>query len=328
MNYPDANDQPMPPAPDLSLAHLWTLSEVARHGSFSRAAASLYLSQPAVSLHVRLLEERLGLALLDRVGKRAFPTRAGEALLVHAARAFAEIEAARQAIERMRGVVSGRVRLGTGATASIYLLPPVLRRLRARYPALELSVVTGNAPEMAAAVTRNELDLAIVTLPVRSRELTVTPLFTDPLVAIVPPDRAWRRRAPLAPAELGRHPLILYERGGTIRRVIDDWFRHAGVTPRIAMELGNAEAIKELVSAGLGLSVSSAISIRDEVAAGQLRAFRLDPPLSRRLGLLRRRDKPVSPALEVVLAALEDRKGPIARAGLRAVARWGKVDPP
>jgi DNA-binding transcriptional LysR family regulator len=317
----------MVPPSDLSLAHLWTLSEVARHGSFSRAAATLHLSQPAVSLHVRQLEERLGLPLLDRVGKRAFPTRAGEALLAHAARAFAEIEAARQSIERMRGVVSGRVRLGTGATASIYLLPPVLRRLRARYPELELVVVTGNAPEMAAAVTRNELDLAIVTLPVRARELTVSLLFTDPLVAIAPAERAWRRRAPLTPAELGRHPLILYERGGTIRRVIDDWFRRAGVSPRIAMELGNAEAIKKLVSAGLGLSVSSAISIREEVAGGQLRAIRLDPPLARRLGLLRRRDKPPSPALEVIVAALEDRKGSLARAGLRAVSRWGKVEP-
>ncbi len=292
------------PPLDVNPAHVRTLREVVRRGSFSRAAQDLHLSQPAVSLHIRLLEERLGVALVERAGKRAFATRAGELLLEHAARAFAELEAARQALAALEGVVGGRVRVGTGATASIHLLPPVLRRLRNRYPAVELVIVTGNSPEMAAAVVANQLDLAVVTLPVSARALVVDPLRVDSLVAIAPAGREWRRRTPLTPRELARHPLILYERGGTIRRVIDEWFRKGGATPHVAMELGNAEAIKKLVGAGLGLSLASSMAVTQEVRARSLVAIPVSPPLARRLGVVRRRDKTVTPALQVVLDAL------------------------
>ena len=290
---------------DINPIHVRTLREIARHGSFSRAAESLRLSQPAVSLHMRQLEARCGVGLLERVGKRAFPTRAGALLLEHAARAFAELDAAQEALRQLRGVVAGRLRLGTGATASIHLLPPLLRRMRARYPELELIVVTGNAPEIATAVANNELDVGIVTLPVSGRQLQVTSLLTDPLVAVAPPGQEWPRRGGLTAAELARHPLIVYERGGTIRRVIDGWFRRGGARPRVVMELGNEEAIKKLVGAGLGISVSPAMAVRDEVRAGALQTRPLSPALARRLGLVRRRDKPETPALRVFLAALD-----------------------
>jgi len=305
---------------DLNPVHVRTLQEIARHGSFSRAAESLRLSQPALSLHMRQLESRCGTALLERVGKRAFPTPAGSLLLQHAARAFAELEAAQEALRQLRGVVAGRLRLGTGATASIHLLPPLLRRMRARYPELELVVVTGNSPEIAAAVASNELDVGLVTLPVTGRQLMVTPLLLDPLVAVGPPTQEWPARGGLTAAELARHPLIVYERGGTIRRVIDGWFRRGGARPRVVMELGNEEAIKKLVGAGLGVSVSPAMAVRDEVRSGALRMRLLSPPLVRRLGVVRRRDKPGTPALRVFLAALEGING-LARCSRRRAER-------
>lgn len=286
--------------------HVRTLQEIARHQSFSRAAQALNLSQPAVSHHIRHLERELGQRLLERVGKRAIPTAAGDILLAHAARAFAELEAARQALQERRGVVAGRLRVGTGATASTYLLPPLLGRLRARHPDLELVVVTGNAAGMAAAVTAADLDVAVVTLPARGRALLLTPLLLDPLVAIAPRREPWRRRRPVGAAELAREPLILYERGGTIRRVIDAWFRRSGATPRVVMDLGNGEAIKKLVAAGLGLSLVPAMSVRAEVRAGELAALPLAPPLGRRLGVIRRRDRVPSPGLRVFLDGLAD----------------------
>src|ERR671934_668420 len=160
---------------ELSPIHVRTFAEVVRHASFSRAAETLHVSQPAVSHHIRHLESALGARVLERVGRRAFPTAAGEVLLAHAGRAFAELEAARQAIHRLRGVVAGRVRIGTGATASIYFLPEALRRLRARHPEVDLAVVTGNSGELAAAVAASELDIAVLTLPVHGRQLVATP---------------------------------------------------------------------------------------------------------------------------------------------------------
>jgi DNA-binding transcriptional LysR family regulator len=320
---------------DLQVAHLRTLQAIARHGSFSRAAQALNLTQPAVSMQVRHLERALGLSLLERVGKRAFPTRAGQLLLTHADRALRELEAGVERVQGLRGVVAGRVRLGTSASISIYLLPPALRRFRARYPETEIVIVTGNAAEITRAIVANTLDVGIVSLPVRDRELTVTPFFHDELVAIAatewgaprwPPTRsAAARRSRAAPRSRDRftssgprwpktvdaptlagYPLILFEAGATLRRVIDGWFHRAGVAPRSPMDLGNTEAIKKLVEAGLGLSVTSWFSVKSEVRAGTLTAMRLTPPLERQIGLVRRRDKPNTPALDAFVAALED----------------------
>jgi DNA-binding transcriptional LysR family regulator len=291
---------------DLQVTHLRTLQAIAQHGSFSRAAQALRLTQPAVSMQLRHLERALGLPLLERVGKRAFPTRAGQLLLTHADRALRELEAGVERVQALRGVVAGRVRLGTSASISIYLLPPALRRFRARYPETEVVVVTGNAAEITRAIVANALDVGIVSLPVRDRELAVTPFFRDELVAIAPPERAWRRLKVVDPPTLAGHPLILFEAGATLRRVIDGWFHRAGVAPRAPMELGNTEAIKKLVEAGLGLSVTSWFSVKSEVRAGALTAMRLAPPLERQLGLVRRRDKPRTPPLDAFVAALED----------------------
>lgn len=282
------------------------MQTIARSGGFSRAGEILHLSQPAISHHVRHLERVLGVPLLVRRGRRASPTEAGAVLLEHAGRAFKVLDEAREAIQRLRGRVAGRVTVGTGATASIYLLPALLRRLRARHPDLELVVVTGNAGEIASAVSRGELDVGVVTLPIAvGRGLLVSPFYVDRLVAIAPPDRRWRRRAPMTAAELAREPVILYERGGTIRRVVDDWFRRGRATPRVAMELGNAEATKKLVGAGLGLSVVSEIAVKADARAGALNLIPLRPALHRRIGVVRRRERSPRPALLAFMTALE-----------------------
>jgi DNA-binding transcriptional LysR family regulator len=306
---------------DLSLAHLRTLEAIARHGSFSRAARELNLTQPAVSMQIRGLEQRLGLPLLERVGKRAFPTRGGEVLLAHAARALRELAAGVERLHELRGVVAGRLRLGTSASISIYLMPPALRRFRARYPETELIVVTGNAPEITRAIVGNDLDVGLVSLPVRDRALLVTPFFRDELVAVAPPERAWRRRRSITPVDLAREPLILFESGATLRRVIDGWFHRAGVSPRAPMELGNTEAIKKLVEAGLGLSVTSWFSVRQETRARTLAAMRLDPPVYRHIGLVRRRDKPKTPALDAFLAELDVLRRALEHGGRRPGGR-------
>jgi DNA-binding transcriptional LysR family regulator len=291
---------------DINPVHVRTLQAIARSGSFSRAGETLHLSQPAISHHMRHLERVIGVPLLIRRGRRAATTEAGAVLLEHAGRAFQVLDEAHEAIQRLRGHVAGRVTVGTGATASIYLLPALLRRLRARYPALELVVVTGNAGEITSAVARGELDIGIVTLPIPAgRGLLVSPFYVDRLVAIAPPERRWRRRAPMTAAELAHQPVILYERGGTIRRVVDDWFRRGRAIPRVAMELGNAEATKKLVAAGLGLSVVSEIAVKAEARAGALRLIPLRPALHRRIAIVRRRDRSPRPALLAFMTELE-----------------------
>ncbi|HUF92815.1 MAG TPA: LysR family transcriptional regulator [Candidatus Limnocylindria bacterium] len=290
---------------DLQLTHLRALEAIGRHGSFSRAARELRLTQPAVSMQIRLLERQVGVPLLERMGKRAFPTAAGAVMLDHAARAVRELRAGFARVQELRGVVAGQVRLGTSAAISVYLLPRALRAFRAQFPAVELVVMTGLASDIARLVVANELDLGLVTLPLRDRALAVTPFYRDELVAIAPADRAWPRRRPVTAAELAREPLILFDHGSTVRRVIDQWFHRAGVAPRAAMELGNTEAIKKLVEARLGMSVTSEFSVKADVAAGLLAARRLDPPLFRQIGLVRRRGTALPPPVQAFAAALE-----------------------
>src|SRR2546425_342179 len=179
-----------------ALTQARALDAVVRHGSFSRAAAELGLTQPAVSMQVRQLETALGLPLVERMGKRAFATRAGELLLEHSARAVRELETAVQMLQRLRGRGAGRIRIGTSASLSIYVLPPVFRSFRARHPDVALIVVTGNAPEIARAIVANQLDIGITSLPVRERELTVLPFCEDDQAAIAPRPTPWRARRP------------------------------------------------------------------------------------------------------------------------------------
>ncbi len=304
----------------VDLTHLRTLQEIVRHGGFSRAARALHRSQPAVSHHIRQLEAELGVRLLERAGRRAVPTAAGATLLAHAGPALEQLELARQSVQRLRSRVAGRVSLGTGATLATYVLPAVLGPLRRRYPELELVVSTGNAADVVAAVSDHSLDVGIVTMPGALRHLDVTPWAVDALVAIAPPGPRWRR-GPVDAAELAHHPLICYERRGGIRAVIDEWFRRAGVAPRIAMELGNAEAIKRLVEAGLGVGLTSAITVGADASAGRLVVRSLAPPLTRGLALVRRRDAPGRPALDALLAALEAARPRASRALAPAAGR-------
>lgn len=289
---------------DMQLGPLRALQAVARFGSFSRAATHLALTQPAVSMQIRQLEDSLGVRLLERAGRRVRPTAAGTLLLEHAARALGELARAVERLHALRGVVAGPVRLGTGTAISMYLLPPLLRVLRARHPAVDLIVTTGTAADMTRAVADADLDLGVVSLPVRRRELSVTPFITDEFVAIAAP-RHWRRRPPLDAAALQHERLILDQQGAMSRRLVDEWLRRRGVAPSIQAELGNTEATKELVMAGLGVSIASWFSVRREVAARRLAFRRLRPALLYPLGVVRRRGPEPAAPLAAVLGALD-----------------------
>jgi DNA-binding transcriptional LysR family regulator len=287
---------------ELNLDQLRTFIEVIQASSFSGAAARLNLTQPAVSLQIRQLETRLGVRLIERVGRRATPTAAGAELLAYAGQIEAAVATAVEAMAEHATGMIGRVRLGTGATACIYLLPPVLRALRQRLPSLEIVVSTGNAVDILRLLEENALDLGLVALPAPGRAFAVTPLLEEEFVAVVPAE-ADDLPPEVTPAVLARRPVVLYEPGGQTRRIVDDWFAAAGISLKPAMALGSVEAIKELVGAGLGCAVLP----RMAMPPGETRlvAHSLSPRLHRQLGLVLRRDKPLTRGLREMIAALQ-----------------------
>ncbi|MBO9680825.1 MAG: LysR family transcriptional regulator [Acidovorax sp.] len=291
----------------LSLDQLHGFTTALELGSFSAAAQRLGLTQPAVSLQVRQLEKRLGTALVERTGRVLRPTAAGSALLAHAVRIDAAVSDAIDAVNHHASGTVGRVRLGTGATACIFLLPPVLGALRQRFPGLEITVSTGNTADIVQAVEDNTLDLGLVTLPAAGRALEVTPVLDDAFVAIAPPGTGLPAR--VSAAALARHPVLLYEPGGQTRRLADAWFARAGVALQPAMSLGSVEAIKALVAEGLGCAVLPGMAMRDAAPArGKARQAvevrPLTPPLRRTLALVVRRDKRLHRGLRETLDAL------------------------
>jgi len=296
------------PNPALNLDHLRTYALIIETGSFSGAAERLGLSQPAISLQVRQLEQRLGVRLVERVARRATPTPAGLDLLAGIQQVNTAVDGVMAAMASHSSNVEGRVTLGTGATACLYLLPQILRSLRIRFPRLSVVVSTGNTADFVKAVEGNTLDLALVTLPVKRRALVTTPLLNDEFVAI-----ASRREAPLpakiTPAFLARRELVLFEPAANTRVIIDQWFRDAGHAPKPIMELGSVEAIKEMVAAGLGCSILPAMAVTGPGQHPELVVHPLHPRLQRTLALVMRGDKPVNKALHQVIAAITQRAG-------------------
>ncbi len=290
----------------LNLDQLITFATVVEHGGFTEAAGRLGLTQPAVSMQIRNLEERFGVRLVERVGKRALPTAAGRDLLPFIRRLREEMEAAAVAMGRHRAGKVGRVRIGTGATACIYRLPPILTALRRAHPGLEIIVVTGNTPDILDAVEGGSLDLALVTLPAGRPGLSIEPVCAEELVCVGPGDGVRSPAPGVAPAALADQTLILYERGGTMRAVIDGWFMAGGIQPRPAMELGNVEAIKNLVAAGLGRSILPSVTVESPQDCDRFAVQPLTPPLIRKLGLVLRRDKVLDAGVRAMVKAITD----------------------
>lgn len=288
----------------LNLDQLQAFALVVETGSFSAAAERLSLTQPAVSLQVRQLEHRLGVRLVERVGRRAQPTAAGCDFLAHIRRIDQAVTDALKATASHRSGDRGRLRLGTGATACTYLLPPILRDLRRCMPKLEIIVRTGNTPDILRAVDDNKLDAALVTLPAPGRMFQVTPVYDDELVAVFAVGEAPTRPTSITPETLIARPLVVYDSDGHTRRIIDDWFLRAGFSVKPVMELGNVEAIKELVAAGLGCSVLPRLCVAGSRQRATLDARSLSPRLRRSLGLVLRRDKTLDRGLRELIRAL------------------------
>jgi DNA-binding transcriptional LysR family regulator len=291
----------------LNLDQLAAFVSVVDLGSFTAAADKAGLTQPAVSLQVKLLEQRLGVKLIERVGRRAQPSPAGLDLLPHARRIIQACSIAEEAMTPFREGSVGRVRIGSGGTASIHLLPRAIAMAKTRMPDLEIIVRVGNIDEILRDLEANALDLAVVALPASGRSLEVEPFHEDELLAVAPKGSVMPEGGPDVEFMKTR-TLLLYE-GGNTRRATNEWFETGGAQPEPAMEFGSVEAIKELVAAGLGWSILPEMALRRE-RSDRLVTSPLKPRLVRQLGMVLRRDKHLTRGLREVMKALRDFQTP------------------
>ena len=289
---------------EFNLDQLRSFLAIVDLGGFSAAARHLNLSQPAVSVQIRALESRLGLRLLERLGKRAFPTAAGSELAGHARQILAAAETAALAMRRHRDGFLGKVRIGTGRATLTYLLPPVLRRLRDEHPNIDVTVETGTTLGMIEGIAANRLDIGVVTLPAVHPGIEVLPVDERELVAILPAGDGPPPPARLVPADLAARTLVLEDLNSNLTNLVLDWLAAGGVRPEPVLTYDSLEAVKAIVGTGLGYSILQREAAADGVAADRLHVHSLEPRLMRTLALAWRRDKPMGRALALVRDAL------------------------
>ena len=254
----------------ITLRQLRTFKTVADLSSFSLAAQRLKLSQPSISYQVKELEEALGLPLLDRLGKRVQLTEAGTLLYGYARRMLDVLDDATVALEEMRGIKRGTLRVGASTTVGIYLLPAALGAFKRLHPGLVISLEIGTRARVQEQVLGNELDLAVVGPALKDPGLAIVPFLSDELVVIAPAGHPLAGRRGLTLEDLADQPFVMREAASGSRWSLEKAARKDGVKLQVAMELGSNGAIKHAVESGLGLAVLSRFACALEIASGRL----------------------------------------------------------
>jgi DNA-binding transcriptional LysR family regulator len=254
---------------------------VAENHSFSIAAERIFLSQPAISKRIAILESQLGTALFDRIGRQIHLTEAGRSLLPRARKIINEVEDSRRAIANLSHKIEGRLSIGTSHHIGLHRLPPVLRQYIQSYPDVELDLHFMDSEEACRAVERGELELGIVTLPLTPNEhLKLKPVWQDRLQLVTGRDHPFVGHRSIKLEALGQHSAILPASGTYTRQLVESTFNACGIIPKSIIDTNYLETIKMLVSVGMGWSILPATMLDETIVSYKLKPFNI----SRQLG--------------------------------------------
>ena len=282
----------------MELRHLRYFEAVARLNHVTRAAAELHVAQPALSKQLRDLEDELGVALFDRVGRRVRLTEAGEALLPHARAVIAQVEAARAAMAERVGLRRGLATIGAPPTVGTNLLPAALAAFNRRYPGIELRLREAGVSTLLEQLAAGLADIAVVTLPVDDPNLAVAPLFTEELVLAVAAHHSLAESEGVELASLAAEPFVLSPPNYELRDATVDACRRAGFAPHVVLDGGEMDTLLRFVAAGLGVALVPRLALvgQRDIAAVPIS----DQRLSRSLAIVWRDDRVASPAARAV----------------------------
>ncbi|HEV2676348.1 MAG TPA: LysR family transcriptional regulator [Aliidongia sp.] len=260
----------------MNLHLLRLFATVARHGSFSRAAEALHLSQPAVSKGVRDFEAQVGSRLLERGGPGGVAlTEAGSLLMRHAATLFGAERAAEEELAALRGLQRGTLSVGASTTVATYQLPPILGAFHKRHPDIELRLTSANTRAIAELLSARDLDIALVEGPVDEPGIEVLPWRTERMILIAAPDhRLAQSGRPVTTQDVADEIVIVREPGSGTRDVALAALETYHIVPRRILEVGSTEAIKQIVAGGYGVAIVSAAAAADQIALGKLAVLR------------------------------------------------------
>jgi len=298
----------------MDIRRLELFCKVVELKNFTRAAEAVRLSQPSVSEHIRLLEEAVGERLLDRLGREVQPTPAGEILHRYARQIIRLRDEALQAINQFRGELSGRLLLGASTIPGSYLLPRYIEPFKEKFPLIRITVRIGDTEQMLAELLEGEVELAVVGARKKESRIEFVELLKDELVLAVPPGHPWAGRNGVALADLQGVPFVLREVGSGTRSAMTEALGAAGFevgTLQVLAEMGNNEAVRQAVKAGVGVSILSRISLTEDLERGEVAVVAIrGVEMQRHIYLARRRNRQLSPLARAFEKDLLGRPGP------------------
>jgi len=294
----------------MEIRQLRYFASTVRLGSVGAAAAEHFVTQPAVSLQLKKLEEELGQKLFSRRGRQLVPTDAGRALAQRAEEVIRLLSALEADMSGMKELTTGTLRLGNTDAASVYVLPDVYRTFHKKYPGVRVEIMVAETRRLVEALRARRIEIAIATLPITERGLRVRPIYREELIPVAHPDHPLASRRGTTLKDLASQDLITYPAGAVTRAMIDAVFAAHGEALRPRMEISSPEAMKRLAQAGLGVSILPRPVVAAELGRKVLKVIVLAEVLfEREIGMVFRDDDALSAAARVFSEMIEQRFG-------------------
>ncbi len=246
--------------------------------SFSKAADAVYLTQPTVSGHIKKLEDEVGVRLLDRLGHRAVPTKAGDLLYRYAKRILAVRQEAQQALDEFKGGLRGELTIGASSIPGGYVLPPLISQFKALYPDISIVLRVSYSKEILDAVIDGEYEVGAVGAKFDDARIEYQKFAEDEMVLVVHPGHPWAARGSVKAKELSTQPWFIRERGSGTRKMMEQALEHHNLSLsafRVIGEMGNNEAIRQAVKAGGGVAIISRLAVESNVKCRELAVVRV-----------------------------------------------------
>lgn len=286
----------------MDVRDLQVFLSVANHLNFTRAGEEVHLSQPSVSVRIRQLEHDLGSKLFEQLGKKVVLTEAGQLLIPYATRVIAAMDDARHAIDELKGLERGSLRIGASTTAGMYLIPRAIAQFKQRYPKIEVHLAVKDTQQIEEGVIRNEFDFGFVGGHLVGDEVDVLPWLTDQIVLIAAPKHALTRKKSVKTHDLRKERFILREPGSATRAAILSHFQKSDLEIDTVMEMENPESVKTAVQSALGIAFISKFAVETELKAKSLVVVRVQGlDIHRELKIVYRKDKHLGRAAQTFI---------------------------
>ena len=288
----------------LTFRQLSVFEAVARHLSYSRAAEELHLTQPAVSMQIKQLEENAGTPLFEQLGKKIYLTEAGRELS-HYSRVIAQqLAEAESVLGELKGLQRGKLKISVASTAN-YFVPQLLAIFSQRFPTVTVSLDVTNRQALLAQLVNNEMDMAIMGQPPEGMHLVAESFMENPLVVIAPVNHPLAATKKIPLARLQSETFLVREQGSGTRVAMERFFSQHGIQFQAGMEMSSNEAIKQAVQAGLGLGILSLHTVELELETKRLKVLDVKGfPIMRHWYVVHRKDKRLSTAAQAFKAFL------------------------